>query len=77
MFLWASYGHSHSGPWMLSAKKDFDASLCSSERKNQEIDQMVTFVYLSSCVFYNLEVNDVEITYSHAPSQLCQEDSGH
>lgn len=39
-----------SGPWMVSAKKDFDASLCSSEKKNEEIDQMVTFVPLILCI---------------------------
>lgn len=45
-FLWVYHGHSHSGPWMVLAKKDFDASLRSREKKNQEIDQMVTFVPL-------------------------------
>lgn len=49
-FYGLSHGHSHSGPGMVSAKKDFDASLRSSEKKNQEIDQMVTFVPLILCI---------------------------
>lgn len=49
-FYGLSHGHSHSGQWMVSAKRDFDASLCSSEKKNQEVDQMVTFVPLILCI---------------------------
>lgn len=45
-----SHGHSHSGPWVVSARKDYDANFHSSEKKNQEIDQMVTFVPLILCV---------------------------